>query len=163
MTSVVIPTASANRLAKNPATSTFFQPSLGVIPILPKLGDLGRSSNGPKHASPMALNVPCLVFQSRRIPSMRRSVAAASLSVLSVIRSRMSSGAVPTRHSHFVPPSSTPHIRGFGCVIGGEYRLVARQIQRRRGIAPRCPIDPLAPGMVHNTRGHETVALWPDG
>src|SRR5260370_41378229 len=158
MTSVVIPTASANRLAKNPATSTFLQPSLGVIPILPKLGDSGRSSNGPKHASPIALNVPCLAFQSRKIPSIRRSVAAASLSVLSVMRSRMSSGAVPTRHSHFVPPSSTPHIRRFG-VIGAlvrrfwaaatlaaqsrpaiiddmalshsEYRLVGSQIQRQ--------------------------------
>src|SRR2546421_12593991 len=52
MTSVVMPTASANPSAKNPATSTFLQPSLGVMPILPKSGESGRSSSGPKHASP---------------------------------------------------------------------------------------------------------------
>src|SRR2546429_5650891 len=146
MTSVVMPTASANPSQKTPATSTFLQPSWGVMPILPKSGESGRSSSGPKHASPRALHVPYLVFQSRRTPAIRRSVAAASSSVLTVIRSRKSSGALPTRHSHFVPPSSTPHIRGFGCVIGAEYRLVARQIQRRRGIAPLCPLDPLAAG-----------------
>src|SRR5579862_1538479 len=77
----------------------------------PHVGEAGSRSSGPKEPTPSAPTGP-----SRSKKATARPIVSSGLVVGIVATARMSSGPVPTAHSHFEPPLSTPPSSA-GCII----------------------------------------------
>ena len=79
------------------------QPGLGVVVMWPQVGDSGFRSIGPNEPMPIAASG---LAASRNATA--RPIVSDGVVVGIVSSARMSSGPVPTAHSHVEPPVSIP-------------------------------------------------------
>src|SRR5208283_4163462 len=88
---------------------------------------------------------PCSAMPLRRTASMPFNVVCGSLPVGTEVRTLMSSGPVPSRHTHLVPPSSTPPSKGPAWIMGSMLREVRDQRLNPPPPPPKRPPQPPPP------------------
>src|SRR5262249_17293408 len=99
--SSAIGTSSPDRSAATRSVSA--QPGLGVVVIVPQLGEEGRMSTGPNAPTPRAPTGPFSVKNRRARDTVSPGAVVGKVSVVS-----SSAGCAATAQTHLVPPASMP-------------------------------------------------------